>query len=134
MRQARRAAGLPQQRPGVGGRYLRYLISGERSGADIWKKAQSESKEKGLYQILWRGVDGIWYSQNISAAGATSAFDIPAIEAELRTGQRRTELGNILKRFQERYQLPQGELDPERFVVRMTRQQRVQPTIRVVLT
>lgn len=116
--------------PDTAARYHRKIISGERTGSDIWKRA-TEPVEKGLYQAQWIDpATGKHYSVNLSVANAKSTFDIVAIEAEMRAQP--ATIAQIVDRFRLRYGDEAAHLQASKFSIRQIAKQRRDP-IRIII-
>jgi hypothetical protein len=129
MRRALEESG--QKVPKDPGRYLRKIVSGERTGGKMYGKAQA-GPEKGLYQAAWSTPDkATWFSMNLSVGHAESTFDIPAIEATLRQ-KHLARMERMVRAKQKDYGLEADEIDATDFHVRLIRKQKADP-FRVVI-
>lgn len=104
-------------------RYFRKIRSGERSGAAMYEAAQPSSNIRGLFQFKVRLEDGRFISQNITVAGGTSTFDIPNIEHQLR-GNKAEQVEELVRHYQQRYEMAEAEIDMETLEVRPIATQR----------
>lgn len=104
-------------------RYFRKIKTGERSGGAMYR-AGSQDKIKGLFQLRWKRGPGKddYVSQNITVAGASTTFDIPAIEDELRN-QRPADVKKLIDQWRSKYGKEAYDVDPDDVEVRLIRKQ-----------
>jgi len=106
-------------------RYLRKIMSGERTGGAMYRYGTEEKPGRGvgLFQFKIRTAEGKYISQNIDVAGGRSTFDIAAIEHELKRNHR-DRVEAMVAHFRERYGQEEAEIDIESLEVRPIARQR----------
>lgn len=106
-------------------RYLRKILTGERTGARMYDYGTEEKPGRGvgLFQFKIRTAEGKYISQNITATNARSTFDNAAIEYELKRN-RRDKVEAMVAHFRERYGQEEAEIDIESLEVRPIARQR----------
>lgn len=106
-------------------RYLRKILTGERTGGAMYRYGTEEKPGRGigLFQFKIRTAEGKYISQNIDVAGGRSTFDIAAIEHELKRN-RRERVEAMVAHYRERYGQEEAEIDIESLEVRPIARQR----------
>lgn len=106
-------------------RYLRKILTGERSGAKMYDYGTEEKPGRGvgLFQFKIRTAEGKYISQNIDVSGGRSTFDNAAIEYELKRN-RRDRIEAMVAHYRDRYGQEEAELDIDSLEVRPIARQR----------
>jgi hypothetical protein len=118
-------------------RYLRKIISGERTGGSMYTAGSSRrrgGRTGGLFQFrIHLGTDASGtdraISQNIMAYDTgNSTFDLSRIEDELR-GPRRAEVQALIDKYRSKYGMEHVAVDAERITARPVVHQRTMPRL-----
>lgn len=90
-------------------RYFRKIKTGERTGGAMYREGAQTKGTLGGFQFRVK-LGNRYISQNIAMAGASSTFDIAAVEYELKRN-RRKDVEKILARFRNKYGMEETAYD-----------------------
>ncbi len=90
-------------------RYFRKIKTGERTGGAMYREGRQKGT-LGSFQFRIKIAADKWISQNIAVAGASSTFDIAAVEYELKRN-RRERVRELIEAYRSKYAMEEMPID-----------------------